>query len=468
MKKSPNGTDDNSEVNLSNSLVQDNPHKNEKSSILRDRVLSLLSEAELAAYNKEKIRLFDYLSGGILFIPDLYLPIGCEKLNLLGPSCIEFKRELTFSTALIYRGVAEDLSCRKDFINGKLVIIYEKTSLSKNDKHELFNKYFLAISLDELSQWGEKLNWLKINTKTERARNAFRYGNVVLFLGAGVSMSAGLPSWEQLLKNVLKNCKGFSENDFDFISKQCFNSSIIAARYIKLLHQKYNDGKKSELKRKFLTLLHSSLYSKLKRKIGKDVNKEISPLLTAIGEMVLSKKVISIVTYNYDDLIEQELTRRNIRCLTVKGRNAPNKGEFPIYHVHGTLVSNKGYLKESDVVLSEDEYHSVYMETFSWSTVEQLHALRNSTCIFIGLSMSDPNLRRLLDFAWDKQNNDENRHFVLLQNTTKSKFNTKENMQMQEKMMQNFGIDVIWYDHFDQLPDLLRHTFLQDDLKEEV
>ena len=83
-------------------------------------------------------------------------------------------------------------------------------------------------------------------------------------------------------------------------------------------------------------------------------------LIKNIGSMISSKKVESIITYNYDDLMEQELERRNINYTSINGKNRWLKGDIPIYHVHGLLLSDKKDIMDSDIILSEREYHKAY------------------------------------------------------------------------------------------------------------
>jgi hypothetical protein len=48
-------------------------------------------------------------------------------------------------------------------------------------------------------------------------------------------------------------------------------------------------------------------------------------------------------------------------------------------------------------VFTEDDYHKLTETVFHWGLSEIVSELRHSTVLFIGLSMSDPSLRRLLD-----------------------------------------------------------------------
>ena len=64
-----------------------------------------------------------------------------------------------------------------------------------------------------------------------------------------------------------------------------------------------------------------------------------------------------------------------------------------------------GYLKrgggpKTRIILAEDDYHEELVAPYSWSNMLQSSLLTRSTCIFVGTSMTDPNLRRLLRSAF--------------------------------------------------------------------
>lgn len=171
-----------------------------------------------------------------------------------------------------------------------------------------------------------------------------------------------------------------------------------------------------------------------------------------------------MITYNYDDLLERTLGEDFAQ--PIGKDNDIERNKFPIYHVHGILPYNEkaraGDTVASTAVISEDDYHKLYEKAFHWSNVEQLHALQRCTCFFIGFSMSDPNLRRMLDTT---KTNDE-RHFVFLRRGDFSicnKFKNKENMRIQEQIMNKLGLNVIWFETFEELPVLLEQIFLKKD-----
>ena len=97
---------------------------------------------------------------------------------------------------------------------------------------------------------------------------------------------------------------------------------------------------------------------------------------------------------------------------------------------------------------------------YDWSNVEQLHAMQRSVCFFIGLSMTDPNLRRLLDIANDNQSQSlDIRHFVFLSKEKSAEGLTgkkaEEFCDKIEDMLRGLGVAVVWYKDYPDLPKLL-------------
>ena len=81
--------------------------------------------------------------------------------------------------------------------------------------------------------------------------------------------------------------------------------------------------------------------------------------------------------------------------------------------------------------------------------------------------MTDPSQRRLLDFARYDGLNDDNvdamaelPHFVFLRKAPlageASKAVNEEHWKEVEDMMSDFGLNVIWYNKYEELPGLIR------------
>lgn len=187
-----------------------------------------------------------------------------------------------------------------------------------------------------------------------------------------------------------------------------------------------------------------------------------SPLIDSICGLVTQHFPEQIITYNYDNLIELGLHGHG------KGNFIPvfdkvhlGKGQVPIYHVHGIISKDRRLIQTP--ILSETDYHNLYNNPCSWPNVVQLQALNSTTCIFIGFSMTDPNQRRLLEFARNEQEKLVDfavlPHFVFLKKEVLNRYVctkiNEEHWKEQELMLNNLGLNVIWYNTFDELPVLI-------------
>jgi hypothetical protein len=72
-----------------------------------------------------------------------------------------------------------------------------------------------------------------------------------------------------------------------------------------------------------------------------------------------------------------------------------------IFYPHGYLPDpdRASFPRTASIVLSEDDYFALYAAPYAWANVVQLTLLLNYTALFVGCSLLDPNLRRLLDIA---------------------------------------------------------------------
>ncbi len=387
---------------------------------------------------------------------DMYLPLGISILNIPDNSIIEIKMNLISDA--IHRSNEVAKLWKQKYPRAKVFLIYDENTivsdavlkkakaLKLSDIYQI-GKFISVIDKrkklnDEVKQ--EEINW-KENRRVliENARFSFRENNCTLFLGAGVSQDAGGPSWNTLLaKSVKKLRKPLTKVDFNRIYKACSMSPIIMGRYI------VGNKKQKEILTKYL---HDHV-------LYKDVDTSKSELFSAICDMVSTKKIESIITYNYDNLIETALEQKGIEVASICSKSRSLKGELPVYHVHG-LIPKEDSDVQSTPVLSEEDYHAIYRESYHWSNVEQLHALDRNTCFFIGLSMTDPNLRRLLDVS-HKDSDKEVRHFAFLKREklyASDKAHEKNEMHLRiiEIQLEDLGVNVIWYEDYKEIPQMI-------------
>lgn len=376
----------------------------------------------------------------LMFDPqtDLFLPNGLKKLQWPSGTHIEIKYRLVGYSLDIVRNLS------KVVYPDKLIVVYFDASYNVLLISEALNTEFEQlefISYDELVKHLSAQKEVRPNNIINdqerliyKAKTTLKNEKITFFIGAGVSASAGAPTWNSLLEHLYIK-KGISRIDSEV-------NSITKGRFVI-----------DEYKKQSKDLELTSFYEDLKEVLYQ--NTKESKLISAISNLVQKCNVESIITYNYDSLIEEEINRGEKLCESIYDKKRTNK--LPVYHVHG-YISKSG--EHSDIILGEQEYHNIYAESYNWGSVEQLHAMCRTTCFFIGLSMSDPNLRRLLDIS-NKDSDIESAHYAFLRRID-------YNVPFTETIMRGFGINCIWYDRHEELPKILtgfieeedRHTIL--------
>ena len=113
-------------------------------------------------------------------------------------------------------------------------------------------------------------------------------------------------------------------------------------------------------------------------------------------------------------------------------------------------------------MFSEDEYHEEYADAYRWSNMTQISLLGRHTGLFVGLSMEDPNIRRLIDVT-HRQYPDVLNYAVLprrmsLRSSSDSKKCVLRNLfeAVETASFAKIGVRVIWVDHYDDIPGVLK------------
>lgn len=289
-----------------------------------------------------------------------------------------------------------------------------------------------------------------LNDQIASLRQSHSDGSLTLVCGAGISIGANIPSWDSLLDRLLdamaqKLTKTTTDEKIDNqgLGQLKSNSSLIIGRYLK-----------NVLDDDFLPELRDALYREASN---------TSELIDSIVEMSRPKRstkpLDSIITFNFDDLLEKNLKKNKIEhkgIYTEGFRNKPD--EIPIYHVHGFLPSSGRINEKMNIVFSEDAYHDQFTDPFSWSNLIQLSKFSQNTCLFVGLSLSDPNLRRLLDVAYRKDPAKGTRHFMIQKRDSKSSRNRLIE-SLKEQDAASLGLSIIWTETFNDIPIIIRDIY---------
>lgn len=272
----------------------------------------------------------------------------------------------------------------------------------------------------------------------KQLRTAFKKNNLTLYLGAGVSVANGLPTWEKLVlamffstisEEQLGGWRPFSNYLFAIAEWHLANSSEpldITARKLRKYYDSPEDVEESE----FLQSLHRTLYGGLLTNSGDPADyldiqmiRSANSTLDGVASLceataTMKEGVKRVISYNYDDLLELVLGDYRHQSVFKNGDLAPDI--LPIYHVHGCvpISENSAGSKGCDIVFTEDQYHRVAGDPYYWSNLVQLESMSSSIGLMIGLSLSDRNMRRLLDAVQRAPIRTQN--FALLQKPDKS------------------------------------------------
>lgn len=229
-------------------------------------------------------------------------------------------------------------------------------------------------------------------------------GALRLFLGAGVSAGFGLPGWRDLVARILRR-----DGDPDALAAL---GRLPAASLGRELDPVDDEGIA------FARTVHEALYRDISDGLLGQLQR--SPLLLAVAALMTGYRrgrIESIVTYNYDDLLEQYL---QMLGYSVFRRTRPDqlseRSDVEINYVHGCLpqgFDGKGSVPE--IILSEKAYRQRRAAIDEgWSAIVE-HGLYSKIGLFIGLSADDSAILDIVQRAKRKisRNHDYNSYWLL-------------------------------------------------------
>jgi len=348
----------------------------------------------------------------------------------------------------------------------------------------------------------------------EALKTAFKKGNLTFYLGAGVSKPNGLPSWEELVQalyfstlgdeSYIQNLRPYPNYLFalaEWVLEQKNEPLDIIIRKIK----QWYEGKD------FIGMLSNTLYAGFGREMmGNNIyglpeeilntNQTMAAIINCCVQSVPGMTGLkSIVTYNYDNLLELGLEKfqnqKDNFQPVFKGNQKLENGKIPIYHVHGYIPYQSNDVNYDEIIFSEDQYNRAFQDPFFWGNVVQVNQLTSHTGLMIGLSLSDRNIRRILDSIRNQPVSNEN--YILMRKpkfkmiepnspeikhirekaeeylqkfaSSRMKMPDMEQKQIQyileniyryeenefEKGFENLGLKLITFDEFEEIPEIL-------------
>lgn len=324
-----------------------------------------------------------------------------------------------------------------------------------------------------------------------------------LCIGAGTSLPA-FPNWMDLVKNLILRADDIRNPDeiSEILSSFSLDALIQASSHILNLPES-----------QFTDILSNEMYSKVKDKISEKEWESVSLIFTTINanrtkdtdwvnfinvrERIfkatsaysLSKIVIdsyengiapdAILSFNAEPLLYSLINSferepyigktkkpnevKEIIDLVTNSISSKCKGRIPYYFCHGALLNNLREISDhrlnntSKLVFSEGSYLQIANTSFSWQSINFLNVCSDSTVIFIGVSLTDPNMRKWLTWIQNERKNDigevveSSQHFWICK---KPKY--QNSIKWIEASVLHLGIRVIWLDDWNQTEEVMR------------
>jgi hypothetical protein len=258
-----------------------------------------------------------------------------------------------------------------------------------------------------------------------------------LVLGGGVSKSRGVPGWRELTRALWIQAFGEDElpdwlkDDRDRLERirrlvAEHEGADVARRIAFRAPHPLADQMALELCARrfaatgdhdgFADRLREALYASLEPPSSDDTLSVIGALLRE-QQALPDRRLVRVISLNADDHIETEanaghhpkrdpvvwpISRESSHPRTRPG--AHGRTPIPVYHLHGFLPRKQSTLiwRESadTLVFTDSDYWATVASPLSFANRVIAHALHDTTCLFIGLSMHDVNVLRWIGLRY--------------------------------------------------------------------
>lgn len=220
--------------------------------------------------------------------------------------------------------------------------------------------------------------------------------HLAVVVGAGASIAAQLPGWEELIIKLLSKGPGQrSRRVADLLAST--QGYLLAAEAALPPSFSASRRKQRVAKALFGTQPRGSF-------IPSELHQAIALLASERGVTALQ-----IFTTNYDDLLEQALRDQGLKCRSrYSAKNVAKKDEIGVHHIHGYLGVNE---ESDDIVLGQSDYARITDRQTDWPGEEIAAAAAKGPVVFVGASLTDPNLVQILERI---RNRDFERHVLVV------------------------------------------------------
>lgn len=261
--------------------------------------------------------------------------------------------------------------------------------------------------------------------------HALRNGSAGLFVGAGLSMKAGYPSWRELVTEMAEEVglDASVEPDLPTVVQFFLNKQKKRGRLTDIITQNFSP------------------------------ERDIPDVYRTFARLPLR----SVWTTNYDELLERAWREQRLR-MQVKAENKHLTHDDPtahavLYKMHGTVRD------PADVVIAKGDYEGYRRSRGEFITLLHSH-LVSRHILFLGLSFTDPNLNHLFALIREALDEHTREHFALVKRPQQSEFKgtgarkkfeiavARHDLWVDD--LKNYGIQCVEIDRWEEIDEIMQ------------
>jgi len=198
-----------------------------------------------------------------------------------------------------------------------------------------------------------------------------------------------------------------------------------------------------------------------------------------------NRRIHAVVNFNLDTAFWEYAYRLNyggiLRIIVGpeigSSQDDPSQVPLNVYHIHGCLPFDEtppGLDKSFLGVFTEQSYFDFFNQPNSMFHYTCLYLLRAHSCLFIGLSLKDENIRRLLHYSQmeleqgstrrktkpgttgetDEVEEVHVRHYAIMKHSPYARID-----ELTVASLKRLGTEVLWIDDFDEIPNRLGELY---------
>ncbi|WP_084501275.1 SIR2 family protein [Nocardia xishanensis] len=247
-------------------------------------------------------------------------------------------------------------------------------------------------------------------------------GNGALFVGAGLSVGAGLPTWPQLLKPLQDKANVPDHYDYPLIAEYIAND-------------KKNVGREA-LCEHILEMI-------------------ATPAAPTPGHHLLTQLPLKeIWTTNYDELIEHACDASTFVAVTDEDIRTIGTNRRTVIKMHGSVATRNGgpAWAEPPVITRSDYEQYEFRRPRTWALLRAAYV--SKTFLFLGFSFTDPNIEILLRLARQHAMSVTDRHLTVLKRPAAGPERTLHDLRVKD--LEASGVKVCEIDEFHELQGIIQ------------